>query len=173
MKLNKSLFLLAVVLAWIVLLSECCGKKKTPGDEVAEKTEEMAGLAEKENLEGISLLLAAEYQDADGRERRETLEMMADIFERSSGIVIHVLNMETRTAGSGNAIVEVETLISQGAAMALRRLAKMTGRYYLFTIQWKQVQEEWRVVWAKWEEIHEGGLSSKALEKAEKILPGE
>lgn len=170
---GKKYVFLAVILVWIFFLSESCSRKKTPENQIGEKTKDLAVFAEKENLEGLSGMLADQYRDADGRDRIETLEMVGDLFERAGGIVIHLLNTSIRFNSPDNAMVESEALISQGAAMALRRLAKMAGRYYLFRVQWKRDQGEWKIIWAKWEEIFDRDLTVKALERLEKILPNE
>jgi len=158
--------ILLVPLAWIG-----CIKKKTDADVIREKVAQMVTYMEREKIEDLFALIADEYTDAENRGKKETRIMIEEYFNRFNGIVIHLLDTTCQGEGPVDQIMETEALLSQGAAMALRRLAQMTGRYYKFKLHWRKLSGEWKLLTAEWIEIDRQDLTEKAVDGLNKLIP--
>lgn len=162
------------IAALLALLMFCGGqlacRKKSEHDVISALVGDMAASAEKRDADGIVNNLAADYRDAEGRDRAETATMIKDYFSRYRGIVIHVLASRIVVENGANASLETDISVSSGAAQAFRRLIRFSGQNYRFRCQWRK-ESRWLITEASWQDVPLDGLFPESLKILRELFP--
>jgi hypothetical protein len=163
-----SAFLLAVSAGWI--LSAC--RPKNDQARILELIERIGSLVENKNAIGLMRFVDEDYKDFENRAKKETEAMVRDYFRNYRGIVMHILGTRIDEIKEGEASVQTEVVLSSGAAEVFRKLFKAFGDFYRFDLKLRKTGEEWRISYAKWENVGLNDLSSESLSALKKIFPG-
>lgn len=163
-----SAFLLAASAGWI--LSAC--RPKNDQARILELIDRIGSLAEDKNASGLMNFVDEDYKDFENRGKKETEAMIGDYFRNYRGIVLHILGTRIDEIKDGEASVQTEVVLSSGAAEVFRKLFKAFGDFYRFDFKLRQAGEEWRISYAKWDNISLNDLSSESLSALKKIFPG-
>jgi hypothetical protein len=160
----------ALIAALSGFLSSCL----RPDDRarILELIDRIGSLIEDKNASGLMSLLNEDYQDFEHRNKKETEVMVKDYFHDYQGIVIHILGTRIDKIKEGEASLQSEVVVSSGAAKVFRKLFRAFGDFYRFDLRLRKVGEEWRIGYAKWENVGLSDLSPESLSALKKIFPG-
>jgi hypothetical protein len=140
--------------AWIL---DCIGRI---GDRIDEK-----------DTAGLMLFIDEDYKDFENRSKKETEAMVREYFREYRGIVLHILGTRIDEIKQEEAAVQTEVVLSSGAAEVFRKLFKAFGEFYRFDLKFRKAGEDWRISYAKWENIGLNDLFSESLSALKKIFP--
>jgi len=147
---------------------------RTPSEEARLKdfVKETVALAEARDLPGVMARLADDYTDFEGRDKPATEALVRDYFRRG-GIVIHLLAARVEALEpEGGASVEIEVLMSSGAAEVFRKLIRYAGDCYRFRFRLRRTPPStWQLVSAAWENVPPGELLPESLAVLKKLFP--
>jgi len=132
----------------------------------------IGSLVEDKNTGGLLSVLDEDYKDFQNRGKKETEAMVRDYFREYRGIVLHVLGTRIDEIMAGEASARTEVVLSSGAAEVFRKLFRAFGDFYRFDFKLRKVGMEWRISYAKWENIGLNDLSPESLSLLRKIFPG-
>lgn len=127
---------------------------------------------EEKDTAGLMLSIEEDYKDFQNRDKKETEAMVRDYFRNYRGIVLHILGTQIDEIKDGEASVQTEAVLSSGAAEVFRKLFKAFGDFYRFDLKLRKTGEEWRITYAKWENVGLNDLSAESLSALKKIFPG-
>jgi hypothetical protein len=133
--------------------------------------ERMGSLVEDKDTSGLTGLLDEDYKDFENRGKRETETMVREYFREYRGIVLHILGTRFDEIKAGEASVQTEVVLSSGAAEVFRKLFRAFGDFYRFDLKLHKSGMEWRISYAKWENIGLNDLFPESLPLLKKIFP--
>jgi hypothetical protein len=163
-----SALLLAASAGWI--LSACSPKNDQA--RILELIDRIGNLVEDKNTTGLMSFLEEDYRDFENRGKAETETMVKDYFREYRGIVLHILGTRIDEIKAGEASVRTEVVLSSGAAEVFRKLFRAFGDFYRFDFKLRKLGEEWRISYAKWQNIGLNELFPESLSTLKKIFPG-
>jgi hypothetical protein len=134
--------------------------------------ERIGDRVEEKDTAGLMLFIDRDYKDFQNRGKKETEAIVRDYFRNYRGIVLHILGTRIDEIKEGEASVQTEVVLSSGAAEVFRKLFKAFGDFYRFDLELRKTGPEWRISYAKWQNIGLNDLSPEALSMLKKIFPG-
>ena len=163
-----SALLLAASAGWI--LSAC--RPKNDQARILELIDRIGSLVKDKNASGLMSVVDEDYKDFENRSKKETEAMVRDYFRNYRGIVLHILGTRIDEIKEGEASVQTEVVLSSGAAEVFRKLFKAFGDFYRFDFKLLRAGGEWRISYAKWENVGLNDLFPESLSALKKIFPG-
>ena len=152
------------------ILSAC--RPKNDQARILELIDRIGSLVEDKDTSGLLSLLDEGYKDFKNRGKKETEAMVREYFREYRGIVLHLLGTRIDEIRAGEASVQTELVLSSGAAEVFRKLFRAFGDFYRFDLKFYKMGMEWRISYAKWENIGFTDLSPESLALLKKIFPG-
>ncbi|MGD9347463.1 MAG: hypothetical protein PVH84_16475 [Candidatus Aminicenantes bacterium] len=126
---------------------------------------------EEKNAVGLMSLVAEDYSDFRGRNKRETEEIVKSYFLDYQGIVTHVLSTKVDELTSSEASIRTDVLVSSGGAQLFRKFVKFAGDYYRVEAKLVKREGKWLLHYAEWEYISLDTLFPDSLSILKKIFP--
>jgi hypothetical protein len=126
---------------------------------------------EKKDAESLMMLVAEDYRDFSGRDKKETAEMVRYYFLEYQGIVTHVLSTKIETIEGDEAIIKTDVLVSSGGAQLFRKFVKFAGDYYRIEARLVKREETWSLHYAEWTLISLDSLFPDSVSLLKKIFP--
>jgi len=157
-----------IILLLTLLWAGC--QKKDEAQLIRENLENLVRIAEKRDRDRVLSYLSPDYVDFQGRDLRETAELVDYYFKNYSGIVIHLLDFTTSLNGDW-AQVEADVLLSSGPLEALRKLVGLAGEFYRFDFHFKKEGQEWKISYSAWRKIESGSLLPGSETILKKLFP--
>jgi hypothetical protein len=164
---NGLIFSLTIFLAFFM---PCC-KEKTDEDLIMEMMENVGEHAEKKDMTSIMINLADDYQDFEGRGKKETQDLINKYFESYRGIAINVLSTQIEEIRSLEASIQTEVAFSSGAAKVFRKLARYSTENYRLKIKLIKRDDKWKIQYAEWTYVTLKELFPESLSILKKIFP--
>jgi hypothetical protein len=154
----------------IVALASCAAKNDRAL--ILAVLDRICSLVEDKDTSGLLSFLDEDYKDFENRGKKETEAMVREYFREYRGIVLHLLGTRIDEIRAGEASVQTEFVLSSGAAEVFRKLFRAFGDFYRFDLKFFKTGMEWRISYAKWENIGFTDLSPESLALLKKIFPG-
>ncbi len=134
--------------------------------------ERIGHLVEERDTDGLVSLLDEDYRDFERRDKAQTEQLIKAYFQDSRGIVMHILETRIAEMKSGEAKVQTEIVLSSGAAKVFRKLFRALGDFYRFDLKLHKIGDQWRIDYAKWQNLGFSDLSPESRSRLQKIFPG-
>jgi hypothetical protein len=153
----------------IFFLTLC--KEKTDEELILEMMENLGEYAEKKDMSSIMINLADDYQDFEGRGKKETQDLINKYFESYRGIAINVLSTRIEEIQSLEASIQTEVAFSSGAAKVFRKLVRYSTENYRLKIKLLKRDDRWQIQYAEWTYVTLKELFPESLSILKKIFP--
>jgi hypothetical protein len=164
---NGLIFLL--IFSVVFFLTFC--QEKTDEDLIMEMMKNVGEHAEKKDMSSIMINLADDYQDFEGRGKKETQDLINKYFESYRGIAINVLSTQIEEIRSLEASMQTEVAFSSGAAKVFRKLARYSTENYRLKIKLIKRDDRWQIQYAEWTYVTLKELFPESLSILKKIFP--
>jgi hypothetical protein len=164
---NGLIFLL--IFSVVFFLTFC--QEKTDEDLIMEMMKNVGEHAEKKDMSSIMINLADDYQDFEGRGKKETQDLINKYFESYRGIAINVLSTRIEEIRSLEASMQTEVAFSSGAAKVFRKLARYSTENYRLKIKLIKRDDRWQIQYAEWTYVTLKELFPESLSILKKIFP--
>lgn len=145
---------------------------KTDEELILDLMEEVGRFAEKKDIASIMKNLADDYTDFEGRNKRQTQDMIHEYFDRYRGIVIHMLSSRIDEIAPPEAFIQTEVALSSGAAKVFRKLVRFSTDNYRFKIKLIKRNDAWQIQYAEWRYVTLEELYPESLSILKKVFPG-
>ena len=155
----------------LALLASFCGRPGTEEDAILSVIDSLAGLAERNDVEGMMAFFAEDFVDFEGRDIEGLRSLLQGYFSGRTGIVAHRLSGRLVRLEEGEGEYQAEVALSSGGAEALRRLVRISPDIYRLKIELAKAAGEWRVTFAEWEWISLAEILPESLESLKKVFP--
>jgi hypothetical protein len=145
---------LPVALAWLsipLVLAGCRGQS----DEgmILEVMRDIGHYAEVKDVPNIMIHLDDDYTDFEGRNKKETENMIQEYFGQYGGIVVNLLGTRVEDLVPPGAAVQSDIALSSGAAKALRQLVRVSTDNYRLNLKLIKIGGGWKIRYAEWRPI--------------------
>lgn len=154
----------------MMMILNSCGEKSDKMM-ILDLMDETGRYVEEKDAESLLLLIADDYSDFRGRNKKETEEMVRHYFLEFQGIVTHVLGTTIDEIESGKASIRTDVLVSSGGAQLLRKFVKFAGDYYRVNARLVKRDGTWLLQYAEWEYISLDNLFPESIPILKKIFP--
>jgi hypothetical protein len=146
-------------------------QEKTDEELILEMMEDVGKYAEKKDMSSIMINVADDYQDFEGRGKKETQDMINEYYERYRGIAINVLSSRIDEIKSQEASIQTEVAFSSGAAKVFRKLIRYSTENYRLQIKLIKRDDRWQIQYAEWRYVGLNELFPESLSILKKIFP--
>jgi len=164
---NSLIFLLIFFL--VFFLAFC--KEKTDEELIREMMEDVGEYAEKKDMSSIMINLADDYQDFEGRGKKQTQDLINKYFDSYRGIAINVLSTRIEEIRSIEASIQTEVAFSSGVAKVFRKLVRYSTENYRLKIKLIKRDDKWKIQYAEWTYVTLKELFPESLSILKKIFP--
>jgi len=164
---NGLIFLLIFFFAFF--LTFC--KEKTDEELILEMMQDVGEYAEKKDMSSIMINLADDYQDFEGRGKKEAQDLINKYFDSYRGIAINMLSTRVEEIRSLEASIQTEVAFSSGAAKVFRKLVRYSTENYRLKIKLVKRDNRWQIQHAEWRYVTLKELFPESLSILEKIFP--
>jgi hypothetical protein len=162
--------ILRSLVAIAIVISASCAPK-SDRTLILALIDRIGSLVEAKDASGLMSFIDEDYKDFENRDKMETEAMVREYFHEYRGIVLHILATRIDELKAGEASVQTEAVLSSGAAEVFRKLFRAFGDFYRFDLKFRKAGEEWRISYAKWENIGLNDLSPESRQLLKKIFP--
>lgn len=126
--------------------------------------------AENKDVGGVMSCLAEDYRDFEGRDLKETEEMVRGYFHQFKGIAVNVLSTRIDEIRTPEAAIQTEVALSSGAAKVFRKLVRLSTDNYRLKLKLQKSKGIWRIQHAEWRYISFDELFPESLSIFRKIF---
>ena len=158
-----------IILSVAFFLVSCA--EKTDEDLIMELMEDIGNFAEKKDISSITMNLAEDYTDFEGRGKRKARDMLEYYFDEYRGIVIHVLSTQVDEVNPPEAYIQTDVALSSGAAKVLRKMIKFSTDNYRLKMRLIRRNSKWKIQHAEWRYVSLNELFPESLSILKKIFP--
>jgi ketosteroid isomerase-like protein len=146
-------------------------KEKTDEELIREMMEDVGEYAEKKDMSSIMINLADDYQDFEGRGKKQTQDLINKYFDSYRGIAINVLSTRIEEIRSIEASIQTEVAFSSGVAKVFRKLVRYSTENYRLKIKLIKRDDKWKIQYAEWTYVTLKELFPESLSILKKIFP--
>lgn len=163
--------ILAFLITVFVVFMLCSCGTKSEEDIILGLMDQVGDYVENKDIDNLLMYFAEDYEDFEGRDKKQTRAMISQYFLDFHGIVSHVLSTHIEEVTPTEASIQTDVLISSGGAKLFRKFVKYAGDYY--RIKAKLVKREglWQLQYAAWAYISLDNLFPESLSILKKIFP--
>jgi hypothetical protein len=151
-----------------LLLVSCGGKSDE--DLIMELMGKIGRFAENKDVSGVMSNLAEDYRDFEGRDLKETEDMIRGYFKQFRGIAVNVLCTKIDEIRTPEASIRTDVALSSGAAKAFRKLIRLSTDNYRLKIRLKKANGVWKIQYAEWSYISFDELFPESISIFKKIF---
>lgn len=159
----------AILISLVLFFSGCSGKSEE--DLLLETIEKIGEYAEDRDVDGILLYISDSYSDENERTIEDVEDLLAEYLEKYRGIVVNILGTKINELNPLDAVAEIETAFSSGAAKIFRKAVRYSGRCYRFKVEFVKEDEKWKVKYASWNDVSQDELFPESKETLKELFP--
>jgi hypothetical protein len=162
-------YFIGIFISFLCLFFISCGGKSDE-DLIMELMSRIGNSAEKKDVSAVMANLAEDYRDFEGRDLKETEEMIRGYFRQFRGIVVSVLSTRIDEIRTPEASIQTDVALSSGAAKAFRKLIRLSTDNYRLKMKLKKANGIWKIRYAEWTFISFDELFPESISIFRKIF---
>jgi hypothetical protein len=142
----------AAITVVLLCLSYGCGDERSPRQQVRDTLETAAEYAGDRDLDRLSEFVSEDYRDAEGRDRRALLQMVALYFRHVDTLFLRTRIRAIEIVGSKEARATVVAAIADVPFSDLDQ-SRLSADFVGFDLAFRREGKEWSLVDATWESV--------------------
>jgi hypothetical protein len=142
-------YFISFSISFLCLFFISCGGKSDE-DLIMELMGKIGDFAEKKDVSGVMANLTEDYRDFEGRDLKETEQMIRGYFKQFKGIAVNVLSTRIDEIKTPEASIQTDVALSSGAAKVFRKLIRLSTDNYRLKMKLKKANSVWKIHYAEW-----------------------